>query len=217
MRRALWWTSLGLRLLVVGIGMLGADFDWHWCIGSVARQAREAFSHPGVIEGNRDDDSTWPSLIRAEQVHLAVFEWSWLKGAVVRKVSAALGRPVVIEGNLEVDWTWPPLIRAEQVRVANAPWSQEPFMLEIRRLACRIDLQALLQGRLVLPMIELVEPVVRLETSEQGEANWQLPPTQTAADKREPSALPVIERLSLRDGRITYYDYASNTHINQWC
>ncbi len=75
-------------------------------------------------------------------------------------------------GHLDVDWSWTPLIRAEQVRVANAAWSKEPFMLEIRRLACRIDLHALLQGRLVLPMIELVEPVVRLETSEQGEANW---------------------------------------------
>ena len=47
---------------------------------------------------------------------------------------------------------------AEQVRVANAAWSKEPYMIDIRRLACRIDLHALLQGRLVLPMIELVEP-----------------------------------------------------------
>jgi uncharacterized protein involved in outer membrane biogenesis len=167
-----------------------------------------------ALEGNRDGDSTWPSTIRAEQVHLGVFNWSWIKGAVVRKASEALGRSVVIEGNLEVDWTWPPMIRAEQVRVANAPWSKEPYMLEIRRLACRIDLQALLQGRLVLSMIELVEPVLRLETSEQGEANWQLQPAQTVADKREPSALPVIERLSLRDGRLTYYDYASNTRMS---
>jgi uncharacterized protein involved in outer membrane biogenesis len=214
MRRAIWWTSLGLRLLVVGIVMLGAGFDWHWFSSSVAQKTREALGRPVVIEGNLDSDSTWPSLIRAAQVHLAVFDWNWIKGSVVRKASEALGRPVVIEGNLEVDWTWPPLIRAEQVRVANAPWSTEPFMLEIRRLACRIDLQALLRGRLVLPMIELVEPVVRLETSEQGEANWQLQPTQTVADKREPSALPMIERLSLRDGRLTYYDYASNTRIS---
>ena len=146
-------------------------------------------------------------------MRLGGFDWSWIKGSVVRKASEALGRTVVIEGNLDIDWTWPPLIRAEQVRVANAPWSKEPFMLEIRRLACRIDLQALLRGRLVLPMIELVEPVIRLETSEQGEANWTVHPTQTVADKREPGALPVIERLSLRDGRLTYYDHASSTGI----
>jgi uncharacterized protein involved in outer membrane biogenesis len=132
---------------------------------------------------------------------------------MVRKVSEALGRPVVIEGKLDVDWTWPPRIRAEQVRVANAAWGKEPSMLAIRRLTCRIDLHALLQGRLVLPMLELIEPVLRLETSEQGEANWAGQSTQTVPDKREPGALPVIERLSLRDGRLTYDDHASDTHI----
>jgi AsmA family protein len=213
MRKAIGWTSIGLRLLVVGMVMLGVGFDGHWCSGSVARKATEARGRTVMIEENLDGDSTWPSLIRAEQVHLGGFDWSWIKDYVARKASEALGRTVVIEGNLEVDWTWPPLIRAEQVRVANAPWSKEPSMLEIRLLACRIDLHALLQGRFVLPMIELVEPVVRLETSEQGEANWTLQPTQTVTDKAEPGALPVIERLSLRDGRLTYYDHASNTSI----
>src|SRR5262249_18359466 len=60
---------------------------------------------------------------------------------------------------------------------------------------------------------ELDELVVRLETSEQGEANWHFQPTQTVADKAEPGVLPVIERLSLRNGRLTYYDYASNTSM----
>ena len=152
--------------------------------------------------------------MRAEPVQMGVFDWSWIKGYVVRKASEALGRTVVVEGNLDVDWSWTPLIRAEQVRVANAPWSKEPYMLEIRRLACRIDLHALLQGRLVLPMIELVEPVVRLETSEQGEANWTVQPNQpVAADQAQAGALPIIERLSLRDGHVTYADSASNTSL----
>jgi uncharacterized protein involved in outer membrane biogenesis len=213
MRKAIWWTSLGLRLLGVGIVMLGAGFDWYWFGGSMARKVSGTLGRTAVIEGNLDVDSTWPPLIRAEQVRVAGLNLSWIKGYVVRKVSEALGRTVVIEGNLDVDLTWPPLIRAEQVRVANAAWSKEPSMLEIRRLTCRIDLHALLRGRFVLPMIKLVEPVLRLETSEQGEANWAGQSTQTVADKREPGALPVIERLSLRDGRLTYDDHASDTHI----
>ncbi len=166
MRRVLWWAGIGLSMLVVGIVVL-----------------------------------------------VAVFDWSWIKGYVARQASEAIGHTVVIEGNLDIDFTWPPLIQAEQVRVANVSWSKEPYMLEIRRLACRIDLHALLQGRFVLPMIELVEPVVRLETSEQGEANWKFQPTQTVADQAAPGALPIIERLSLRDGRRAYYDYASNKSI----
>lgn len=79
-------------------------------------------------------------------------------------------------------------------------------MLEIRRLTCRIDPLALLRGRIVLPMIELVEPLVRLETSEQGEANWKSQPNQTVADRANAGALPMIERLSLRDGHLAYSD-----------
>ena len=185
-----------------------------WFSGAVARQAREALGRTGVIEGDLDADGTWPPLMRAEPVQMGVLDWSWIKGYVVRKASEALGRTVVVEGALDVDWSWTPLIRAEQVRVANAPWSKEPYMLDIRRLACRIDLHALLQGRLVLPMIELVEPVVRLETSEQGEANWTVQPNQpVAADQAQAGALPMIERLSLRDGSVTYADAASNTSM----
>jgi len=86
-------------------------------------------------------------------------------------------------------------------------------MLEILRLTCRIDPLAFLRGRIVLPMIELVEPIVRLETSEQGEPNWTLQPHQTGANKANPGALPMIERLILHDGRLTYSDYASNKSI----
>ena len=205
---------MGLRLLVVGMVGLVAVCDGQWFSGSVARQAREALGRTGVIEGDLDADGTWPPLMRAEPVQMGVFDWSWIKGYVVRKASEALGRTVVVEGPLDVDWSWTPLIRAEQVRVANAPWSKEPYMLDIRRLTCRIDLHALLQGRFVLPMIELVEPVVRLETSEQGEANWTVQPNQpVAADQAQAGALPIIERLSLRDGHVTYADYASNTSM----
>jgi len=137
---------MGLRLLVVGMVGLVAVCDGPWCSGAVARQAREALGRIGVIEGERDADGTWPPLRRAEPVQMGVVDWSWIKGYIVRQASEALGRTVVVEGALDVDWTWPPLIRAEQVRVANAAWSKEPFMLEIRRLACRIDLHALLQG-----------------------------------------------------------------------
>jgi len=105
MRRALRWAGIGLRLLVVGIVVMVAVFDWHWFSGYVARKASEVLGRTVVIEGNLDVDSTWPPLIQAEQTRLAVFEWSWIKGYVVRRVSEALGRTVVIEGKLDIDFT----------------------------------------------------------------------------------------------------------------
>ena len=76
MRRVLWWAGIGLSMLVVGIVVLVAVFDWSWIKGYVARQASEAIGHTVVIEGNLDIDFTWPPLIQAEQVRVANVSWS---------------------------------------------------------------------------------------------------------------------------------------------
>ena len=105
-------------------------------------------------------------------VLVLVFDWNWIKGYVARKASKALGRTVVIEGDLDVELSWSPLVRIDHLRMANASWSPEPSMLTLQRLTFRLDLRELLRGHLVLPTVELVEPVLRLETSEQGLPNW---------------------------------------------
>ena len=107
-------------------------------------------------------------------VLVLVFDWNWIKGYVARKASEALGRTVVIEGDLDVELSWSPLVRIDHLRVANASWSPEPSMLTLQRLTFRLDLRELLRGHLVLPTVELVQPVLRLEMSEQGLPNWTL-------------------------------------------
>ena len=111
-------------------------------------------------------------LIVGIVVLVLVFDWNWIKGYVAREASKALGRTVVIEGDLDVKLSWSPLVRIDHMRIANASWSPEPYMLTLQRLVFRLDLRELLRGRLVLPTVELVEPVLRLETSEQGLPNW---------------------------------------------
>src|SRR4029453_13980107 len=61
--------------------------------------------------------------------------------------------------------------------------------------------------------VELVEPVLRLETSEQGQPNWIFGPDRPAQDSPTPLALPSIGEVSLREGRVTYLDYSSHTEM----
>ncbi len=146
-------------------------------------------------------------------VLVLVFDWNWIKGFVEREASKALGRTVVIEGDLDVQLSWSPLVRMDHIRIANASWSPEPSMLTLQRLVFRLDLRELLRGRLVLPTVELVEPVLRLETSEQGQPNWTFGPARPAEDSPTPLALPSIGEVHLREGRVTYIDYSSHTEI----
>ena len=113
-------------------------------------------------------------LIVGIVVLVLVFDWNWIKGVVEREADKALGRTVVIEGDLDVHLSWSPLVRMDHMRIANASWSPEPSMLTAQRLVFRFHLRELLRGRVVLPTVELVEPVLRLETSEQGQPDWTL-------------------------------------------
>ena len=146
-------------------------------------------------------------------VLVLVFDWNWLKGFLEWEASKALGRTVVIEGDLDVQLSWSPLVHIDNMRIANASWSPEPSMLTLQRLVFRLDLRELLRGHLVLPTVELVKPVVRLETSEQGQPNWIF--GQARPEEKSPThlTLPSIGEVHLREGRITYMDYSSHTEM----
>ena len=150
-------------------------------------------------------------LIVGIVVLVLVFDWNWLKGYAARKASEALGRTVVIEGDLNVKLSWSPLVRVDRMRMANAAWSPEPFMLTVQRLTFRLDLRELLRGHLVLPTVELVEPVLRLEMSEQGQPNWAFAPAHPAGNT--PARLPVIDQVHLSDGHVIFFDYSSHIEL----
>ena len=152
-------------------------------------------------------------------VLLLVFDWNWLKDYAAGKASDMLGQTVTITGDINVDLALKPNVRVEGIRIDNAAWSPEPHMLQLPVLAFQIDLLELLQGRLVLPEIDLLDPTVRLERSEQGQLNWAaLNPSDAQAqtpegDGRTATNLPTLGHLLLRDARFVYHDYASQEEV----
>jgi uncharacterized protein involved in outer membrane biogenesis len=138
-------------------------------------------------------------------------EW-WGKSLIARQASSAIGRKVVLDGDLDIPWSWMPQITIDKIRVVNAAWSPEPFMATLQRLSFQIDLRQLLQGRVVIPQVELLAPVVRLESSEQGIPNW-LFAVGGGEESQEPTqatAVPTISQVAIRDGRISYEDFSTH-------
>jgi uncharacterized protein involved in outer membrane biogenesis len=150
---------------------------------------------------------------------LALMDWNWVRGYAARKLSDMIGRTLTIEGDLDIAWSWRPRIHAERIRLENAPWSREPFMVKLAALDFRIDLGALITGRVVLPEITLRQPRVLLERSSEGEPNWRFqadPVAETAGDAvvpEERTELPVIGQLQIEDGRVVYRDLSTQTDI----
>jgi uncharacterized protein involved in outer membrane biogenesis len=144
---------------------------------------------------------------------IIIFDWNWARGIVASKASKAIGRGVIIAGDLDIDWSWQPTIHAADIRVVNAAWSPEPYIFTLRQLALQVDLRALLKGQVVLPMVELQEPVVLLESSAEGIPNWLFsatPETSTPPQVPTPPTLPTIGQVALHAGRYTYHDYSTD-------
>lgn len=93
------------------------------------------------------------SLIAVAALALTVFT----KQLVEYGLTQALGREVQIKGELDIDLSSSPTIHAENLRIANAEWSEIPNMLEVGALTTTIYLSALLDGRIVIPELRLIE------------------------------------------------------------
>lgn len=135
-----------------------------------------------------------------------------LRQALTDRAGAATGRDLSIEGDVTLDLlTWTPSIVAQEVTFGNPPWASRPEMARIGRLVLQVDLRAALRGTVRITGLSLEDVDLLLERDDGGRANWQLEaapePGAKAVDVVVPerrAELPLIERLHVRDGRITY-------------
>jgi hypothetical protein len=79
------------------------------------------------------------------------------------------------------------------VRVGNAPWGKAPSLLTAKQLELQVALLPLLRRHFELVRVNLVEPVITLETNRDGQLNWE-PGARRArrrtGDQSSPGALP---------------------------
>ena len=108
--------------------------------------------------------------------------------------SRALGRDVGINGNVDIDYSMVPTIHATGIRIDNPDWSKQPNMLEAGALTASIDLHALLDGRIVLPVVSMTEPLLYLEKSADGAVNWNFGSTAKEAVSAAGSGKPPLGR-----------------------
>ncbi len=140
---------------------------------------------------------------------ILLFDWNMLRGPAARYVSQKTGRMFAINGDLDVKLSKTPMIEMRNVVLGNAPWGSQPRMAEIARLAFRVDLLELFRRRIVLPEIELNEPIILLETDAEGRGNWQFNQAQGQS-----SAAPVIGELKIEKGRVGFRASHMQTAIN---
>ncbi len=106
-------------------------------------------------------------------VTVFVLNSSWFASFAETKLSEYLGQEVSID-SIAVDLGPTIRIRVENAVVENPAWASTPYLATVDTLELSIDGFELLSGDFVLTDVQLHKPVVHLERTIQGTANWTL-------------------------------------------
>ena len=139
------------------------------------------------------------------------FQWSWLRGPLQSRLSALTGKQVHIDGEITGTKSWTPHITFNQIRIDEPDFGAAPKVATIDSIAFEIDLASLLRGKLNFPLIEVAHPTLNLLRSPDGKANWDI--AAEASGPSERGDMPVIGKLTVTDGKLTYRDVARNVTI----
>ena len=167
-------------------------------------------------------------IVGAALVVPQLLDWNDYKAEIAAEVKKATGRELRIGGDLDFAVLPSPRLSAHDVRLANLAGASAPDMVRLKALRVRIAFWPLLDRRVEVESIELVEPVIELEALADGRRNWDLaPPTGKPAGAAPPaSAAPAaggnggdaladesfrLDRLRITDGRLVYRDAAAGT------
>ncbi|NKB55923.1 MAG: AsmA family protein [Alphaproteobacteria bacterium] len=160
-------------------------------------------------------------LVAAVLVGPSFIDWNAYKGQIVAQVRDNTGRDASIDGDIAFSVLPTPALRVAGVRIANFEGAQSADMLRLKELRVRVSIAALLERRIVVEQLELIEPVIALEIAEDGRASWDI---KTAAAASESEAAPAQEEaeagapldislanVMIRNGSLSFRDAKSGT------
>ena len=143
---------------------------------------------------------------------LALFDWNMLRGPIGRWASDHYDREIVIAGDLDVRlFSMTPSLSVDRLRIGGPAWARDADTLDVGRIEGAVRLRRLLVGQIELPRLAITRPVAVLVVDEQGRQSWILDPD---APDDGPTTLPLIERLSITDGRILYRDLSRDITLD---
>ncbi len=138
-------------------------------------------------------------LIVALVLVILFFPWDVLRGPINRYVSDQLGRRFEITQHLSVDLGRTVTVRADGLELANPEWASEPYLVKARAAEFDIRLWPLLRGKVELPRISLIEPLIGLQLEPDGRRTWAL-----SRDTSDTGSSPLIGALTVDAGTLKY-------------
>lgn len=136
-------------------------------------------------------------LIAAVLIVPSLVDWNDYKAEIATEIQDATGRDVVLNGDLSFGILPQPHLSVADARLANPKGASTPYMVTLKEMRVAVKLLPLLQGSLQIDKVELIEPVIALETLADGTGNWvfaPVPPETSSGVSGSPEAVPAASQ-----------------------
>lgn len=139
-------------------------------------------------------------------------DWNAYKGEIAERVGAATGRTLEINGDVRLALLPTPTISVRDARLSNAQGAAEPDMVRLKGLDARVAVWPLLEGKLAVESVTLVEPVLVTEVLPDGRLNWDLsgtrgsPPAGAGRPGEGIGSAVRFDDVQIRRGTVIYRD-----------
>lgn len=133
---------------------------------------------------------------------------------IQKKVKEATGRDLTIGGGVRLSLGLEPKLVLNDVHFGNPSWAKEKDLASVKQVEADVALLPLLQRRFEVIRLNLVDPVITLETGAGGKVNWEFgtgapagPPIAAAgAGAASTLANFGIANVVIENGRLTVRD-----------
>jgi len=119
-------------------------------------------------------------LVAALLIIPSLIDWNGYKAQISQAVRDATGRELDIKGDLSMSLIPSPSLSAAQVSLGNLAGAQDAEMVSIGEARVSVALMPLLTGNIQVKEISLIDPVIAIETFEDGSNNLVFDPAQVA-------------------------------------
>ena len=152
------------------------------------------------------------------------FDLNRYKSYIEDIVNRETGRSLKINGEAKLGISFVPTLVVNDVSLSNPEWASNPEMIKLQKLEIKAAILPLLKGRIVIDKLILEQPEIYLETTADGQKNWEFiknqkpqQKTASAADKGQEktsaasaAAIGLIaKQVELQDGIVSYFDAQS--------
>ncbi len=152
------------------------------------------------------------------------FDLNRYKTQIEEIVFNETGRVLEINGDAKLGLSLIPTLVVNDVSFANPEWAQNPEMIRLKSLEVKLAIMPLLNKKIEIDKLILIEPQVYLEVSENGVKSWEFASSGAKTEatssvggakvKSASAALGiglVADEVRLENGIVVYYDARNAT------